>query len=133
MADPAAAAADDDWGDASALAEASAAAIARTVAETLSEEAPEAAAGAVMLAADPDARELKEALVAALAAGAPAVDASPVERLSPAAFQVLLAAMRDASAAGARLTVRNPSFAFSLTFEAFGLGGDDEPFTVEYC
>ncbi len=89
--------------------------------------------GSVVLDANPDARALREALLGALDTGAPVVEAGGVERLTPAAFQVLLAAMRDAAAAGARLVVRNPSFAFSLTFEAFGLGGDNEPFTVEYC
>jgi anti-anti-sigma regulatory factor len=93
----------------------------------------DAAGGALRLGRAPDARELRDALLALPPDASPAIDASEVERISCAAFQVLLATLRAAAARGGKLRVLNPSFAFTLAFEAFGLGGDDEPFTVEYC
>jgi hypothetical protein len=41
--------------------------------------------------------------------------------------------MSEADAAGRRAVVVSPSFAFSLAFESFGFGADNEPFTVEYA
>jgi anti-anti-sigma regulatory factor len=80
----------------------------------------------------PDARALRDALLAAGSAPSVRIDASQVERLPGPAMQTLLALARDAAAEGGRITVLDPSFAFSLAFEAFGLGGDNEPFNVEY-
>lgn len=77
-----------------------------------------------------------EALLAALRSWPdgrpPRFDGSAVTRLSMPALQVILAAIRDAAATGGRLIVQDPSFAFTLAFEAFGFGGADEPFTSEY-
>jgi STAS domain len=84
------------------------------------------------LSADPDPRDLKDALIAATGTGHMRIDASAVERLSGPAMQVLLAAMQDALGDGRKLDVLSPSFAFTLSFEAYGLGGSNEPFTVEY-
>ena len=84
----------------------------------------------IRLGSDPAPDDLHAAL---LERGAGArVDASAVERLRTPVVQILLAAMRQATDAGRPMAVVSPSFAFSLTFEAFGLGGDHEPFTVEY-
>jgi hypothetical protein len=88
-------------------------------------------AAPIALAASPDPTALREALLAAGPAGA-RLEAGAVARLSGAALQVLLAAMAEARAAGADVAVINPSFAFLLTFEAYGFGADNEPFTVEY-
>jgi hypothetical protein len=90
---------------------------------------PQPDASALILAPCPDAAALRIAL---MAQPAPRLDASAVEKLPGPALQVLLAAMRDARAAGDSVVILNPSFAFSLTFEAFGFGADNEPFTVEY-
>jgi anti-anti-sigma regulatory factor len=90
------------------------------------------APGAIRLDANTDARALRDALLA-LPAGDPVrIDASQVERLSGSVLQLLLVAVKHAEAADSRLTIVDPSFAFSLAFEAFGLGGTDEPFNVEY-
>ncbi|MGL4975222.1 MAG: STAS domain-containing protein, partial [Bosea sp. (in: a-proteobacteria)] len=75
---------------------------------------------------------LKELLLAAALCSPPRMDASGVERLSASAMQVLMAAMQDALRQGERWRVLSPSFAFTLSFEAYGLGGSNEPFTVEY-
>ncbi len=93
---------------------------------------PPSAASGVALAASPDAAALKAALLGAMERGEARIDAAAVERLPGPALQVLLAAMRDERAAGRSLVVANPSFAFSLAFEAYGFGADTEPFTVEY-
>jgi hypothetical protein len=87
---------------------------------------------AVTLTEDPDAAALLAALRALPEGSTPRIDGSAVARLSMPALQVLLAAMREAGEAGARLAIRDPSFALSLAFEAFGFCGPDEPFTVEY-
>ncbi len=88
--------------------------------------------GLIRLGAKPDAATLRDALLALTDLGEARVDASEVERLSGPAFQVLLIAMRDALFAGSKIRIVNPSFAFGLCFEAFGLGGDLEPFQAEY-
>ncbi len=88
--------------------------------------------GMIRLGAKPDAATLRDALLALPDLGAARVDASEVERLSGPAFQVLLIAMRDALFGGGKIRIVNPSFAFGLCFEAFGLGGDLEPFQAEY-
>jgi anti-anti-sigma regulatory factor len=88
--------------------------------------------GLIRLGAKPDAAALRDALLALEDLGAARVDASEVERLPGPAFQILLIAMRDALFAGGKIRVVNPSFAFGLCFEAFGLGGDLEPFQAEY-
>ncbi len=94
--------------------------------------AEEADDGMIRLGAKPDAATLRDALLALADLGEARVDASEVERLSGPAFQVLLIAMRDALFAGGKIRIVNPSFAFGLCFEAFGLGGDLEPFQAEY-
>jgi anti-anti-sigma regulatory factor len=86
----------------------------------------------VCLPADPDAHDLKELLLVTAGSGYPRIDASLVARLSGPAMQVLLVAMQDALRAGQKRRVLSPSFAFTLSFEAYGLGGTHEPFTVEY-
>jgi anti-anti-sigma regulatory factor len=91
-----------------------------------------APATAIDLGTRPDAAALVEALIGWPSDVAPLVDASRVERLSGAAMQVLLAGSAEAARQGRRLRVLNPSFAFTLVFEAFGLGGDNEPFVVEF-
>jgi anti-anti-sigma regulatory factor len=88
--------------------------------------------GPIRLDTCPDARALRAALLAAQPLADARLDASQVARLPLPAIQVLLAAVHEAGAAGGRLTVLDPSFAFTLAFEALGLGGDDEPFNVEY-
>ncbi len=88
--------------------------------------------GMIRLGAKPDAAALRDAFLAIADLGSARVDASEVERLPGPAFQVLLIAMRDALFAGGKIRVVNPSFAFGLCFEAFGLGGDLEPFQAEY-
>jgi anti-anti-sigma regulatory factor len=87
------------------------------------------------LPARPSAEELRRALLPLLSqdGGALAIDAAEVERLPMPVVQVLLAAIRELKAAGRVLTVRNPSFAFGLAFEALGYAGEREIFTVEYC
>lgn len=87
---------------------------------------------AIRLGARPDAAVLKQALLNLPQLAGARIDASEVERLPGAAFQVLLVAMRDALLAGGKIRIINPSFAFGLCFEAFGLGGDLEPFHAEY-
>jgi hypothetical protein len=100
----------------------------------VAEAAPaDASPDGVALGAYPDARAVRDALLALPGHAAPRIDAQRVERLPPAVLQVVLAAARDADAAGSRLTVVNPSFAFSLAFEAYGFGGSNEPFFVEYA
>jgi anti-anti-sigma regulatory factor len=96
--------------------------------------APEAhaAAAAIPLRGTPDAAALLAALRAWPAGESPRLDASEATHLPMPVLQVLLAAMRAASAIGGRLTIRNPAFAFSLAFEALGFTEADEPFTVEY-
>ncbi len=97
------------------------------------DEGPEHAdEGLIRLGAKPDATTLRDALMALEHLGTARVDASEVERLPGPAFQILLIAMRDALFAGGKMRVVNPSFAFGLCFEAFGLGGDLEPFQAEY-
>ena len=88
--------------------------------------------GLIRLGAKPDAAALRDALLALDDLGAARIDASEVERLPGPAFQILLIAMRDALFAGGKIRIVNPSFAFGLCFEAFGLGGDLEPFQAEY-
>lgn len=93
---------------------------------------PAAEAPSLRLGAVPVARGLHEALLRRTAEDPVVLDASEVERLSGPVLQVILAAIIEASGRGAQVVVRDPSFAFTLTFEAYGLGGDNEPFTVEY-
>ncbi len=88
--------------------------------------------GTIKLGQSPNAQNLRDALLALPDLGQARVDASEIERLPGPVFQVLLIAMRDALCAGGRIRVVNPSFAFGLCFEAFGLGGDLEPFEAEY-
>lgn len=87
---------------------------------------------AVTLEANPSPRALREALLAVPDGELLRLDASAVERLTAPAMQVLLAALVPGAAEGRRASVLNPSFAFTLAFEAYGLGGDNEPFTVEF-
>jgi anti-anti-sigma regulatory factor len=86
----------------------------------------------VHLGDNPVARDVRDALLALQHVETATVDASKVERLAAPVLQVLLAAFKEAASHGSKIAVRNPSFAFTLAFEAFGLGGDNEPFIVEY-
>lgn len=66
--------------------------------------------------------ELKDALAAALAKGAPvAVDASAVARVDTAALQLLMAFTRAMQDAGAALEWRAPSEAFARSAGRLGL------------
>ncbi len=47
-------------------------------------------------------------------------------------IQLVLAACQTAKSDGAQLTIIDPSFAFTLAFEAFGFGPDNEPYAVEF-
>jgi hypothetical protein len=87
---------------------------------------------AVALEANPSPRALHDALLAFPDGEPLRLDASAVERLSAPAMQVLIAALVPSAAGDQRAAVLNPSFAFTLAFEAYGLGGDNEPFTVEF-
>lgn len=60
------------------------------------------------------------------------VDARHVRRFPASCLQLLLAVHAELQAAGRRLVVLNPSFAFGLAFEALGFEGEREIFTVEY-
>jgi anti-anti-sigma regulatory factor len=91
------------------------------------------AAGDVALSEAPDAPTLLRELQAHSTETPLRFLADQVERLSPAALQTLIAAMREADTAGRTAVVVSPSFAFSLAFESFGFGADNEPFTVEYA
>jgi anti-anti-sigma regulatory factor len=87
----------------------------------------------VVLADVPDAAALLRQLQAHHAGSQLRVLADQVQRLGTAALQVLVTAMTEADAAGRRVIVVSPSFAFSLAFESFGFGADNEPFIVEFA
>jgi len=95
------------------------------------EEAVEASP-AVKLGAQPQARDIRDAMLALPTLAGARIDASEVEKLSAPTIQVLLCAFRDAARDGAPIAVLSPSFVFSLALETYGFGGDREPFTVEY-
>lgn len=87
----------------------------------------------VVLAEAPELLDLQADLRRGLEAGNDLrIDARQVQRFPASCLQLLLAAHAELQAAGRRLVVLNPSFAFGLAFEALGFEGEREIFTVEY-
>lgn len=95
-------------------------------------ETPSDGIPALKLGAKPQARDIREAMLALPTLAGARIDASEVEKLAAPTIQVLLCAFKDAARAGSPMAVISPSFVFSLAFETYGFAGDHEPFTVEY-